>query len=220
MHRRQVKGFTFIELIIVSTLAMVLLGLSAPFVTALRSELAMKESLSQVKTDIITTMGYALAGKSIGALASGDLEDISLIPSHYALYFQTDNDYGDIRPYYYTEFATDINKNQYDTKLTYSVAKDMPSETVFLRDIRLKKNEADAGQSVDAAFIFFSAPFAKVNLLSSHKNLILSPDYSFDSLNDFMDSDFNYMDLVFQFKDDEKSQVILTFGVDKVLNIS
>ena len=220
-HRRQVKGFTFVELIIVCAIGMVLLGLSAPFITALRSDLSMKESLSQVKTDIVTTMGYALAGKSVGALASGDLEDVSLIPSHYAIYFQTDGDYGDISPYYYTEFSTDIiNKDEYNTKLTYSIPKDMPSETVYLKDIRLKKEVSDAGQSVASAFIFFSAPFAKVHLLSAQKNLGLNPGYSFNSVEEFKNSDFKYIDLVFQFKDDEKSQTILTFGVDKVINIS
>ena len=220
LWEKQCKGFTFVELIVVSAIAMVLMGLSAPFITALRSDISMKESLNQVKTDIVTTMGYALAGKSIGALASGNLADVSLIPSHYALFFQKDDDYGDVSPYYYTEYTTDINLNQRNTKLTYKVAKDMPSSTVFLKDIRLRKNETETGQSVNAAFIFFSAPLAKVNLLSGQKNIILNSGYSFDSMNDFKNSDFKYVDLVFQFKDDEKSQTILTFGVDKVINIS
>lgn len=208
------------ELIIVCAIAMILLGLSAPFVSALRGELEMKETLSKVKTDIITTMGYALAGKSIGAMASGNLADASLIPSHYALLFNTDSDYGNVSPYFYTEFTTKIiNKDENSTKLTYSIAKEMPSATIFIKDILLRKTETDAGQSVEAAFIFFSAPFAKVNLISSKKIVDLDQGYSFDSLSAFKASEYKYVDLGFQFKDDEKSQTVLTFGLDKVINI-
>ena len=219
--KHQNRGFTFVEILIVSALIMVLLGLSAPLVTSLRSVIAIKGTVNQLKTDIITTMGNALAGKSVGALASHNLEDISMIPSHYALVFQADHDYGNVSPYFYNEYTTEImNNDQYETKLSYSISKDMPSESVFLTDIRLKNNESDIGQSVDDAFIFFSAPFAKVNLISGHNNIISELGSSFNSANDFKDSDFKYIDLVFQFKDDENSRTILTFGVNKVINIS
>ncbi len=219
--KNQPSGFTFVELIIVSALMMVLLGLSVPFVTSLRSELSMSGTLRQVKTDVVTTMGYALAGKSIAALTSGDLNNPELIPSHYALFFQADDDYGNPTPYSYVECTTEIlNRNQYNTKSIYSIEKDMPSETVILKDIRLKMNESDSGQSVDSAFIFFSSPFAKVNLFNGHKSLVSDSNYTFNSIETFKNTDFNYIDLVFQFKDDKDTRTIMTFGVDKVINIS
>lgn len=219
--KSRLKGFTFVELILVSALMMLLLGLSVPFVTSLRSELAMKETLRQVKTDVITGMGYALAGKSIAALSSGDLTNSNLIPSHYALFFEKDNTYGDPAPYYYVELSTElVNRNQYNTKTIYSIAKEMPSEVVFLKDIRLKKTETDIGVSVTSSTIFFSAPFANVNFIAGQPAIVENPGYTFNSLDVFSNDDYRFIDLVFQFKDESETQTTLTFGVDKVINIS
>ena len=85
-------GFTLVELIIVMAIMSFLLALSAPMVEAARSDIAMNRTLRFVKTDMITAMGYALAGKSVAAQVSGDLKDRSQIPKTYALYFQTSDD--------------------------------------------------------------------------------------------------------------------------------
>jgi len=215
------KGFTFVELILVSALMMLLLGLSVPFVTSLRSEVAMQGTLKQIKTDIVSAMGYSLAGKSIAALSSGDISNPNLIPSHYAIYFHKDDDYGAPTPYNYTECSTDIISNDtYLTKTIYSIKKDMPSESIFLKDIRLRVSEVDSGNSVDSAYIFFSAPLAKVNIISGYNALVSNLSYSFNSLDAFTNSDFKYIDLIFQFKDEENSITTLTFGIDKIINIT
>jgi len=214
-------GFTLIEFLIVSGVMMFLLAMAAPFSTSIRSEISMKKTLRQVKTDIITTMGYSLAGKSIAALSEGDLMNTSLVPSHYALYFATDTDYGDQKPYKYLEMTTEIiTSSEQETKLVYQKEKEIPSSAIYLKSIRLKKNESDPGLAVNSAFMLFVPPFGKVVFFTGHNSLLTDASYEFNSLSSIKNaSDYRFIELDFQYKDEEQTLTTLSFGVDKMINI-
>jgi len=210
-----------IEILVVAGIMMFLMVMAAPFTTSIRSDISMRRTLHQIKTDLITNMGYALAGKSIAALSAGDLTNPDLIPSHYALYFKTNTDFGDPEPYYYMEMTTEIiSSDTQDTKSLYQIEKEMPSPVVYLKDIRLKTNESDPGISINSAFMFFTPPFGKITFVSGYDSLVVDENYSFNSIDAFEDDyDNQIIELDFQFKDDETSVTTLSFGTDKVINI-
>ncbi|MBU1682788.1 hypothetical protein KJ742_02485 [Patescibacteria group bacterium] len=210
-----------IELLIVAGLMMFLMVMAAPFTTSIRSDISMRRTLHQIKTDLVTNMGYALAGKSIAALSAGDLMNPDFIPSHYALHFKTDSDFGDPEPYYYMEMTTEvIDSDTQDAKTLYQTEKEMPSPVVYLKDIRLKTDESDPGTSVNSAFMFFTPPFGKITFVSGYDSLLTDENYSFNPIDAFEDAyEDQIIELDFQFKDDETSVTTLSFGTDKVINI-
>lgn len=221
-HRQLNKeGFTFVELMIVSVIMMVLLGLSAPFVSSLRSEVALRSAIRQVKTDVITTMGYAMAGKSIAALSARQLNDPSLIPGYYGLHFTSGNDYGSSEPYYYLELSTQLNnQNMMVAKNIYQIEKEVSSPVVFLKDIRIKKNASDLGRSVGSVMILFTPPFGKVTFLLGKDNLVRQPGAIIGNLSEFSsNSDNRFIELEYQYKEDPIKSTVLTFGTDKVISI-
>jgi prepilin-type N-terminal cleavage/methylation domain-containing protein len=214
------KGFTMIELLIVAALMMFLLALSAPFASSLRSDIAMNRTLQYIKSEIVTDMAYSISGKSITASVEGDLMNPDLIPSYYALYFQTAEDYGADKPHYYVEMRTDMETEPYtETGVMYKIAKELPSPTVYLREIRVKKDNTDTGTPVDSVFMVFVPPFGKVLFLSNMDSLITA-DSTFDSDEVFREAaDYKAVELDFQYKDEEQTLATLRFGTDKVLNI-
>lgn len=215
------KGFTFAELMIVSVIMMVLLGLSAPFVSSLRSEVALTSAIRQVKTDVITTMGYSMAGKSIAALSAGRLNDPTLIPGYYGLHFTSSSDYGSSEPYIYLELSTQLNsQNILVAKNIYQIEKEITSPVVYLKDIRIKKNASEAGQSVGSVLILFSPPFGKVVFLLGQDTVVERPGATISNLSEFTSNNDNrYIELEFQYKEDPINSTVLTFGTDKVINI-
>jgi prepilin-type N-terminal cleavage/methylation domain-containing protein len=214
------KGFTLIEMIVVIAIMGILLGLAAPFTTSIRSDISMRKTVRQIKSDIVGNLGYSLAGKSINALVKDDLLNPEQIPSHYALYFQTDNDYGDIIPYQYAEFSTDIQGGtSQSSKVIYKIEKEMPNSTVYIKDIRLKRQDGDSGVSVNSAYVFFTPPFGKVSFLNNNNQLISGPGMS-GSLDNLINSgDFEAIEFDFQYKDEEQNIMTLSFSNDKVINI-
>jgi prepilin-type N-terminal cleavage/methylation domain-containing protein len=218
---RQNKGFSMVELLIVMTLMAFVLAMAAPFASSIRSDIAMRKTIRQIKTDLVTNIGYSLAGKSIKALTEGDLMNPDLIPSHYALYFKKDDDFGDPTPYKYVELRSEIESSTTQrAKVIYQVDKEMPSPVVYISDIRLKTSESGGGNSVDSAYIFFTPPFGKVVFSDNYNSLVENSSSSFDPIAAFKESvDIKGIELDFKYKDDEDSIMTLSFGADKIINI-
>lgn len=210
-------GFTLVELIIVMAIMSFLLALSAPMVEAARSDISMNRTLRFVKTDLITGMGYALAGKSIGAFSANDLSDIHQIPETYALYFQKSSDSTDPK-YYYVELVPVEGKSG-EVSVNYQVEKEWPSSAVALTDIRLTDGGTDPGRSVEQALIFFTSPFGKINFIADPGQLFV-PGGTMNLAEAFKnESDTKQIELDFQFQDNELSESTLTLNTDKTISI-
>lgn len=210
-----------IELLVVMGLMMILLAIAAPFASSIRSDISMKKTVRQIKTDIITNIGYSLAGKSIAALSARDLTNPDLIPSHYALYFKSDDDYGDQAPYRYIEMTTEIiDSSIQKTNVLYQIEKEIASPVVYLKDIRLKTSESDTGTSVSSAYIIFTPPFGKIVFMNGYDSLLVDDHETFNPITTFKDADnYKIIELDFQYKDDENSITTLSFSTDKIINI-
>ncbi len=208
-------GFTFVELLIVSTLMMFMLAMAAPFTTAMQSEISMKKTVQQIKTNVITTMGYSLAGKSLTNASNNDLMDASLIPSRYALYFQKNDTWGDQYPYRYLEMTTEVKTDgSQNTKVSYNHEKELPTSTVYISDIRLIQNDGNE-VSVNSSFIIFTPPFSKINFFPNQDPATFNKDIrQVIKDNDKYDS----IEIDLMYKDELISLTTLKFGKDKILN--
>jgi len=215
--RRINAGFTIIELIIVMAIMSLLLAMSAPFVSAARSDIAMNRMVRVLRTDIVTNLGYSLAGKSIAALSSDALLDVEQIPSHYGLYFRREDDYGGGVPYSYLEFRPQEDKGK--LRVNYQIDKEWPSSEVYLKEIRLKKGDGSEGKQVHSALILFAAPFGKITLASGMDPLADGDTFNLSEAL-VNESDYKKVEFVFQYKDDELSDIVLSFGTDKFININ
>jgi len=209
-------GFTLIEILIVMGIMAMLIVLSAPFVTTLRSQIAMQGVLRQVKVDLVSTMSYSLAGKSYAALSEDDLMNPELIPAAYLLYFQKDADFGGERIYKYLELTAEEALSEKPLKTSYEFDHELSSPGVFLQDISLLNRVTGASQQVDAAYIVIMPPFGKV--------LFINDDQSFLSRLDAEElyrdrEDFDEIQLTFQYKDRDFEAGTLSFSKDKILNI-
>ncbi len=210
-----------IELLVVMTLMAFVLAMAVPFVESIRSDIAMRKTIRQVKTDLVTNIGYSLAGKSIAALVQGDLMNPSLIPSHYALYLKKDDESGNPTPYRYVELRSEIESGgSQRIKVLYQIEKEMPSPAVYISDIRLRKSQSDSGSSVDSAYMFFTPPFGKISFVSGYDSLIENNTASFDPIVVLGGArDIQKIEIDFKYKDDEDSITTLSFGADKIINI-
>lgn len=215
------KGFTMVELLIVAALMMFLMALAAPFASSIRSDIAMRKVTKHTKSEILSTLAYALSSKSFAALTQDDLTNPELIPSHYALYFKSDDGYGDQSPYYYIELRSEIVDAEIQlAESIYSIEKEIASPAVYLKEIRVKENDEDAGTPVDSAFIFFTPPFGKVNFITGHDEIIGDVSATINTISAFKESIGNkIIELDFQYKDEEQTLTTLRFGADKILNI-
>lgn len=210
-----------IELLIVLVIIMVLLALSAPFVTSLRSDVSIAQTLKEVKSDLVATMSYSMAGKSFASLASADGPSPELMPSRYALFFKKDAA-GIQNPYYYLETKTQTaSSTNQPTQSIYRLEKEMPSPGVFLKSIRLI-NAAGVSKEVDSVMVFFTPPFGKVVIVDGTGliNLTTDPNFSFNLLDTFKPANtYEKMELDFQYKDDLPTLTTITFGIDKIINV-
>lgn len=209
-----------IEILVVMAIMFILLALSSPFVTSLQSDIAIRKTVRQVKTDLVTNIGYSLAGKSITALYEDDLTNPELMPSHYALYFKSYDEHGDYSPYSYIEMRADASygADQIARKL-YQVEKEIPTSVVYLKEIRINNNTSSA--EVDSAYIIFTPPFGKVYLVSgSTYKSFAEGDADFNLTDALEESGGNTkIEFDFQYKDDEHTLTTLTFSTDKIINI-
>lgn len=209
-------GFTLIEMLIVLALMAMLIVLSAPFVTSLRSDISMQRTLKQVKTDMVSALSYALAGKSFASLSADELINPDLIPAAYALYFETDTDYGDQTPYRYLELtAVDEGLNS-TMELSYDYANEYESPAVYLKGITLTNSETGASKATDSAYIIVIPPFGRLLFVDDDESYLQHV-----SETDFYQNqqDFDGIQLHLQYKDDEDSLTALTLNKAKVINI-
>ncbi|MBN1259017.1 type II secretion system protein [Candidatus Peregrinibacteria bacterium] len=199
------RGFTLVELLVVMALMMFLLGMAAPFAASIRSDIAIQKTVRQVKTDLITGNGYALAGKSIAALSEGDLANKENIPAYYALRFTASADYEESQlnnHYNYQEWGA-------DRQMIYNLEKEWPSAAVYLKEMVLKTDPADAGTPVQEASIIFMPPFGRVYLGGT-----------FNSEADFIENlKYHFIELHLQYKDNEDLETFMSFGSDKTINL-
>jgi|GEM_PF-2666580 len=206
------SGFTFIELIVVMTITAGLLALSAPMLNTLRSQVAMEQTVRQAKTEMLSGIRSALAGKSVAALSADKLDDPTLIPSHYGLALVAGiGDQGD-STYKYIEFAAPDGGMP---KEIYSIEKEWPSPSAYLKEIRLKKNSSDSGRAVDQLLVLFTSPFAKMLFSESLTNpFSIDPTTLSDAANAFP-----FAELTFGNKDNDTLLSTLLIGTDKTLTI-
>ncbi len=207
------KGFTLIELLVVIGLMAIVLGLSVPFVTSLRSDVSLRKTLKQVETDVVSTLNYSLAGKSFAAISSGDLVESELIPAAYLLHFQVSEE-GDQYPYIYFELADNGGGQENPMTITYQKNKDFPGSSVFLKQIELISRVDQVSESVQSASILIQPPFGRVSFielgtenLGTFTEQILYDDQKYDEIR-----------LSFQYKDDEKNLSHFKFNTSKLLN--
>ena len=208
-------GFTLIEMLIVLALMSMLIVLSAPFVTSLRSDIAMQRTLKQVKTDMVSTLSYALAGKTFASLSADELMDPTLIPAAYSLYFETDTDYGDQKPYKYFEIKADQEGLNQSMSRSYDFEHEYESPSVFLKGITLKKAGVEIA-TVDTAHIIILPPFGRILFVHDDEGLL--QNMMEENLYQNQD-DFDEIQLHFQYKDDENTLTTLTMNKGKVINI-
>jgi four helix bundle protein len=222
-HRNNLKsvaGFTFVELIVVMSLMAALLALSAPMINSLRSEVAMRQTVHQAKTEIITGVGYAMAGKSIAALSDGNLKNADLIPSHYGLAFTAGMNAAGETPYRYVEFA--VLKNSFSSRLAteiYSIEKEWPSYSIFLKEIRLKNDPSEEGISVPRLLVLFTPPFSTIAFVQNNETpegtlMSFDPAAALDAA-----KNYKLAELTFKHKDNANSLSTLRISTDKNLEI-
>jgi type II secretory pathway pseudopilin PulG len=221
LKKMRSKGFTMVELLVVAALMMFLMAMAAPFASSIRSDIAMRKVTKHTKSEILSTLAYALSSKSFAALSENDLTNPDLIPSHYALYFKTDEDYGDQSPYYYIELRAEVVDAQNQlAKNIYSIEKEIASPAVYLKEIRIKESDEDEGTPVSSAIVFFTPPFGKVDIVTGHDDIINGGSADINTISAFKESiDNKIIELDFQYKDEEQTLTTLRFGADKILNI-
>jgi len=205
-----------VELLIVAALMMFLMAMAAPFASSIRSDIAMRKVTKHTKSEILSTLAYALSSKSFAALTQDDLTNPDLIPSHYALYFESDEDYGDQSPYRYIELRSGVADDR--MQFIYDIEKEIASPAVYLKEIRIKENDGDGGATVNSAFIFFTPPFGKVSFVTGRDDIISG---SLTNINTIFEEsiDNKIIELDFQYKDEEQTLTTLRFGADKILNV-
>ena len=210
------KGFTLIEMLIVLALMAMLLTLSAPFVTSLRSDIAMKRVLRSVKLDMVSTISYSLAGKSFSALDADDLTDPALIPSAYALYFEKDFDYGDTNFYEYLEFVSEEDGTNKPMTVSYKNPHEYPAPSVYLHSIVFRESVTGNEVDADAGYIIVLPPFGKLLFVRDDESFLKSLTEDDLYINQH---DFDEIILGFQYKDKPQTKVSLSLNRNKVINV-
>ena len=210
------KGFTIIELLIVLGLMAMLLALSVPFVASLRSDISLQKTLQGIKVDIVSTIDYSLAGKSFAALSADDLTNPKLIPAAYALYFETDSDYGEQTPYKYLELASEEEGLDKAMKVSYEMPHEYSAPGVYLKDISFYNSDTGRNEKADSGYIVVLPPFGKLLFVDDGEGFL-----SGLTENDFYQNqrDFNGIKLHFQYKDDESTETVMSLNQGKVINI-
>lgn len=219
--QKNLKGFTFVELLIVSAIMMVLMAMTVPAVDALRSDIALGRTIRQVKISILSTLSYSMAGKSIASLTARSPMDLSLMPGVYALHFRAADDYGEDEPYHYLEGSVGIDSvGNSSGKIIYANENESASDVVFLKEIRLKENAEDAGNPVNSVTVFFTPPLGKIFITSQPDASITQEGGLFSPIPLFEAADANrFVELDFQYKEETDKVMTLRLGIDKTINV-
>ena len=211
------KGFTLIEILIVLTLSAFLFALSAPFSQKVQARMNLERTLKELQTDIQTTLNHTVSGKSI-AILSIDEEENSPLPAYYGLYFEVDKTFGEPKGYVYTEFGSQENKDHSFEQLTTLITqqKALTNDSVFLKEIRIKNQQNS--RAVKNVWLFFLSPFGKTYILEGSEELLNPSNTRVNVETLLKENESNeILEMDFQYKDDPKSLVTLSFGTDKLL---
>jgi len=205
---KKTNGFTFVELLIVATIALFLLTLSVPFVTSVRADVSLARTTKQIKTDLLATLAYGASGKSFAALSENDLLNPGFIPSHYAMQFTVAPSSLEPTSYYYMELRTDSNLSE--SKQLYKVEKELDVPGTFLKSIRLKATPEEEGKFIESVWVVFVPPFGKV---------LFAPGETLEDLESIeQESIYSQMELVFGYKD-RPQETVLRFDTSKTLSV-
>lgn len=211
-----------IEILVTLTVIAVLLGMFSPFASSIRADVSMSSALNQVKSDLLATMSYSLAGKSLASLSSASGPSPDLMPSHYLLLFDRDQNVDYPVDYRYIETKTDRVSSSYQPSFSiYEILKPPTNPNVFLREIRLI-DSSDSVTTVDSVAVLFTPPFGKVTLLDgvSFQALKGSTTSSFDSAVVFKSTNpYERVELDYQFKNDPRTLTTLSFSRDKTFQV-
>lgn len=205
-------GFTLTELLIVMTLMAFLLAFSAPWVTSVRSEIAMQKTIRQIKSDFISTLTYALAGKSFGlSLNHQGFQNQKLPPSAYLLSFSLHEDNSS---YSYLELSSleDINES---LSPIFKIDHLYPTSEVFLKEISLFDAKKQTEIPVNSAYIFVLPPFGKVFLINGDDDL---NQLQWDEISE-KKSDYERITLTFQYKDKALDSQSISLTTNKLIDI-
>lgn len=149
-------GFTLVELLVTLAIAALLISLSVPFVVSLQRDVALQKTLKQTKFEMISTLNYALAGKSFSSLAAEN----STIPAAYGLYFQK-GEYGFQPDLLYLE----LEKEKGEYSILYQHSKPLPSPSVTINQIQLKKSDKASEKTVEGVLILIHPPLGTIQFL-------------------------------------------------------
>jgi len=187
-------GFSFVELIIVAALMLFLLSLVFPLLFSLRAELALGQTVRQVKTDLLAGLIYGTSGKSFAALESGDLLDPQGIPSHYGFHFKKVDPPQILSSYRYMEFRNEPREKEW-TPL-YEIQKEW-TPGISLKSMVLKNDSETDGESFASLWVVFVPPFSKI---------LFIPGEAMQPLEDLATSPlYRQMGLEFAYKDHPQS---------------
>lgn len=200
-------GFTLVELLIVMALIAFLLALSVPFVQSLRPEIALQNTLREVKSEVVSTLTYALAGKSFATVTGEDTLDPAL-PAAYGLHFSMDPE---VDYFEYLEFSSDDYASEKPMDVIFQHAIEYPSSAVSLEGITLvdEKNQTTPLQEV---YLMVAPPFGKV-LFLDQEGLLVSNVF------EVTDSQKQDLQLTFRYKDYDQDLRTFSVTTDKRINI-
>jgi len=203
-HTKNPTGFTMVELLITLSLAAMLIGLAAPFVSTLRVDIAMQKTLKNIKFELVSALNYSLAGKSFATLDKKDLEKVSFIPQVYGFYLQK-GEYGHQPNYRYLEFKVE----NAELSIIYQKEHPLPSSEVFLSQIRLVDGEGV--KPVDGVLILIKPPYGTIEFLELES---LDQTVPFSS-----QATYEEIHLSFQYKENQASHETLIFDQFKQFSL-
>lgn len=207
-----------VELLIVAAIMSILIAMAVPFTTSLRAELGIKKSMKQIKVDLTTNLGYAMSGKSISALSSGQVNELSKLPSHYALQLKSIDTYGDYNPYIYTEYNTQPGyAGNLSSEVIYALEKEIPSPVVYIKAIRLK-NASGGTVSTSGVQVITMPPLGQVAFVPSSTWLTEGTSLNLEQLI-YNNRQYEAVEIDLQYKDEAHTLTTLVFTKNKVINI-
>jgi hypothetical protein len=166
-------GFNLIELIIATTLIIMIVSIGIKTFDFFRSSAKLAESREKFDTFLINTNTNALTGKSVSADYYKQKNSSLYHISRYLLFFKKGSSYLDTGKIIYYELQKDKKYNDY-YKIMYLEEKNIPYP-IFLQNISFANTTESSiskieGKETNYLSIIFDPPFANINFINN-KNL-------------------------------------------------
>lgn len=202
------RGFTMVEILIVLGIVAILISLSAPFVSSLQRDITFQKNAQQAEFQILSTLNYALAGKSFTSLSQEGVKKEGVIPVAYGLYMKKGK-YGSQPDYQYLEFK----ENGAFLEVIYKGVHPFSSESIYLDEISLF-NTKKSVKSTNDLLVLIYPPFGKVRFIEVGK----VPGKISQNLIDSPVSAYQEVQLSFQYKNEDVFKQVLSFNLSKELS--